>query len=315
MSEKHTILLVNAFHPETIDALQERYQTYRLWEAGGESEQRELIDRIAPYCRAAAAAAWQCRSLVYELPRLELLSCFGVGVDGIDFSRTRSQGIAVTNTPNVLNDAVADLAMSLILTTHRNLINADRHVRSGRWPEGPFPFARSLAGRTLGIVGLGAIGKEIALRALPSKMRIAYHNRRRNPDLPYQYHDSIEALATESDVLLSMLPGGEDTRQVIDAKVLGALGRDGIFINVGRGSTVDEKALIAALDKGEIAGAGLDVYQHEPHVPAALIAMDNVVLFPHIGSATVETRRAMGQLVLDNLEAFFAGRPLLTPVP
>jgi len=314
MEKKPIVLLASAFHPETITRLETLYNTVKLWEAGDERDQRALIDSLAPHCRAAASAAWQCSPLVYELPKLELISCFGVGVDGIDFSVTDSRGIAVTNTPDVLNDAVADLAMALILATHRNLINADQHVRSGQWLKQPFPFSRSLAGRTLGIVGLGAIGREIALRALPSKMQIAYHNRRRDPDLRYTYYDSLESLAADSDVLLSMLPGGETTDSLVDERIFRALGPEGIFINVGRGSTVDENALVSALENGEIAGAGLDVYRHEPRVPETLKSMSNVVLFPHIGSATVETRRAMGQLVLDNLEAFFAGRPLLTPV-
>ncbi len=314
MSDKESILLVNDFHPETLSRLEAQYDTCRLWEAGDTTAQRALIRRIAPHCHAAATAAWRCSPLVYELPNLEILACFGVGTDGIDFSVTREQAISVTNTPGVLDDAVADLAMALVLATHRNLITADRYVRDGKWEKAPFPFSRSLAGRTLGIVGLGAIGREIALRALPSKMTIAYHNRQPDPALPYRYYDSLEALATDADVLLSMLPGGDATDRLIDEPVLRALGPDGIFINVGRGSTVDETALIAALATGRIAGAGLDVYRDEPRVPEALRLMNNVVLFPHIGSATVETRRAMGQLVIDNLAAYFDGRPLLTPV-
>lgn len=314
MSDKPSLLLVNRFHPETISRLDALYSTYKLWEAGDENAQRELIKEIAPHCRVAATAAWQCSPLVYELPGLELLSCFGVGTDGIDFDTTRRCDITVTNTPDVLNDAVADLAMALLLATHRNLINADRHVREGQWLRSGFPFSRSLAGRRLGIVGLGAIGKEIVLRALPCKMHIAYHNRHRNPELPYTYHDSLEALARESDVLLSMLPGGAATGKLIDEPAFRALGPEGIFINVGRGSTVNEAALIAALEQGVIAGAGLDVYQNEPHVPEALTALPNVVLFPHIGSATVETRQAMGQLVMDNIAAHFAGKELLTAV-
>src|SRR5690606_14388318 len=213
----------------------------------------------------------------------------------------------------VLNDAVADLAMGLVLATSRNLLAADQYVRAGRWLEAPFPFGRNLTGKTLGIVGLGAIGEEIAYRAEAFKMKVAYHNRR--PErLPFDYYDSLPALARASDVLLSMLPGTPDTRRIMDAEIFRALGPEGIFINVGRGSTVDEEALIEALQQGTIAGAGLDVYANEPQVPEALLSMPNVVLFPHIGSATTETRRAMGQLVLDNLAAHFSDRPLLTPV-
>ncbi len=308
MSDRECLLLVNRFHPDTIEQLDKQYDTRKLWEAGNNAERQRLIRDIAPHCRMAATAAWQCDPLVYELPHLELISCFGVGTDGIDFTITEKRGITVTNTPDVLNDAVADLALALVLATHRNLILADRHVRNGSWLQAPFPFSHSLAGRTLGIAGLGAIGEEIALRALPCKMEIIYHNRRQRPELPYRYHDNLESLAEASDVLLSMLPGGEATDSLVDERILRALGPEGIFINVGRGTTVDEAALIKALHEGWIAGAGLDVYRHEPRVPQELVDLPNVVLFPHIGSATLETRQAMGQLVMDNIAAFVAGR-------
>ncbi len=310
---KPHVLLANAFHADTIAALDARYQTHKLWLLPTPGEQQALIDSLAPHCVAVATASWATNPLIYTLPHLSLISCFGVGVDGIDFGITQARGIQVTNTPRVLNDAVADIAMGLVLACSRNLVQADAHVRSGRWSEGPFPFGRSLAGKTLGILGLGAIGEEIALRALAFRMKIAYHSRRAK-DLPFPYYASIAALAEASDILLSMLPGGPETEKIVGKEVFEALGPEGIFINVGRGSTVDEAALIDALQTGTIAGAGLDVYAKEPQVPAALCALPNTVLFPHIGSATVETRQAMGQLVIDNLAAFFAGAPLLTPV-
>lgn len=306
------LLIANLFHADTVAILDSQYQTHKLWLPESPLEQRAMIERLAPVCRAVASASWATNPLIYELPNLQIISCFGVGTDGIDFGITRARGIAVTNTPKVLDDAVADLAMGLVLATSRNLINADRYVRDGKWQHAPFPFANSLAGKTLGILGLGAIGKEIASRAHSFKMKIAYHNRQ-PANLPYQYCDSIEALAQTSDILLSMLPGGAATEKIVGTAVLRALGPKGIFINVGRGSSVDEEALVSALQQGLIAGAGLDVYAREPQVPEALLSMSNVVLFPHIGSATVETRGAMGQLVVDNLAAYFQGRQLLTP--
>lgn len=308
---KPHLLIANPFHADTVAILDSQYQTHKLWLLEGAQEQQNLIEHLSPICEAVATASWATSPLIYQLPNLQIISCFGVGTDGIDFGIARARGIAVTNTPKVLDDAVADLAMGLVLATSRNLINADRYVRDSKWLQAPFPFAHSLAGKTLGIVGLGAIGKEIAMRALPFKMKIAYHNRR-PAELPYHYHDSIETLAAHSDILLSMLPGGAATEKILGTAVFRALGPQGIFINVGRGSSVDEDALVSALQQGLIAGAGLDVYAREPQVPQALLSMPNVVLFPHIGSATVETRRAMGQLVVDNLAAHFQGRNLLT---
>lgn len=312
MPNKHELLLVNEFHPETVEVLDSLYQTHHLWKIPRE-QRSQLIRDIDGSCRAAATASWNCDELVYTLNSLEMLSCFGVGVDGIAFDITNSQGIKVSNTPEVLDDAVADVALTLILSTLRNVVNADRFVRSGAWGKGPLAFGQSLAGRTLGIIGLGRIGEAIAHRALPFKMKIAYHNRTRKK-LPYTYHQSIEELARNSDVLLCMLPGGEATKKIINKKAFENLGPDGIFINVGRGSSVDENDLVEALHCGKIAGAGLDVYANEPHVPEALLTMDQVVLLPHIGSATVETRRAMGNLVIKNLEAFFNDQPILTPI-
>lgn len=312
LPDKRDLLIVNEFHPETVSRLDELYQTHKLWLVP-EAEQTAFIQSLEGRCQAAATASWDCNPLCYELDSLQLISAFGVGVDGIDFSRTAARSIRVTNTPNVLNDAVADLSVALVLATSRNLINADHHVRSGQWAEGPFPFGTGLAGKTLGIIGLGRIGEAIAERMLPFKLNIAYHNR--NPkELPYQYYDSLDSLARASDFLLCMLPGGEATRELINAEVFKALGPTAVFINVGRGSTVDEEALADALESGDIAAAGLDVYAQEPYPNARLLELPNVVLLPHIGSATVETRRAMGELVMANLEAWFANEDLITEV-
>ena len=307
-----TVLITQNFHPETIALLDEQYDTHNLWLLSDE-EQRRLIEQVGPTCEAVASGSWATNPLIYTLPRLKLISCFGVGVDGINFDITQERGIQVTNTPDVLNDAVADLAMGLIVASSRNLLAADHFVRAGQWQQGPLPFSRNLTGKTLGIAGLGAIGEEVAVRARAFKMKVAYHNRRPKP-VPYDYHESLTSLARHSDILLSVLPGGAETKQVLNADVFRALGPDGLFINVGRGSCVDENALVAALQQGIIAGAALDVFANEPHVPEELLGMPNVILVPHIGSSTTETRRAMGQLVLDNLAAYFNERPLLTPV-
>jgi lactate dehydrogenase-like 2-hydroxyacid dehydrogenase len=306
------LLIANEFHRETIEKLDSLFDTRKLWTLAPQ-DQLALVEDLKPSCHAVATASWLTSPLIYELPKLEVVSCFGVGVDGINFSKTRPRNIKVTNTPNVLNDAVADIAMALILMTQRNLINADHYVRSEEWHNGPFPLGSDLAGKTLGILGLGSIGEDIAKRALASKMKIAYHNRH-DKDLAFTYYPSIIELARASDILLCMLPGGEGTANVISMDVLRALGPLGTFINVGRGSSVDESDLVTALQSGTIAAAGLDVYQNEPNVPRELLPMKNVVLLPHVGSATAETRQAMGTLVIDNLLAWSSGDLLLTPV-
>jgi lactate dehydrogenase-like 2-hydroxyacid dehydrogenase len=273
--------------------------------------------KIAPRIRAIAASGESKvpRELIAQLPALEIISVFGVGYDGIDVAAAHERGIAVTNTPNVLNDEVADLAIGLILSVARRLPQADRHVREGQWPGGPMPLARKVSGSRLGIVGLGRIGMAIAKRAAAFDMSIAYTARSEKPAAPYRYFPSAAALAAEVDFLVVITPGGAGTRKLIDAEVLRALGKDGYLINVARGSVVDEAALIEALQHGTIAGAGLDVFENEPNVAADLRALDNVVLTPHVGSATWQTRRAMADLAFGNLEAHFAGKPLLSPVP
>jgi len=312
MPSSENILIANAFDSETIVKLDEKYITHHLWEYA-EKGKTELIQSLDGKCRAVATASWVCDERVYDLRSIKIIAAFGVGVEGINFLETKRKGIKVTNTPGVLNDAVADIAIALILTTMRNIINAEKFVRNNSWEKGPFPPSHSLAGKTLGIVGLGRIGDAIVHRALPFKMKIAYHNRSIK-NLPYTYYPSILELADNSDILLCVLPGGEGTRQIIDGQVLQALGPEGIFINVGRGTSVDEKALMAALADGSIAGAGLDVLANEPHVPEPFRKMDNVVLLPHIGSATFETRAEMGDLLINNLEAYFSSKPLLSEV-
>jgi lactate dehydrogenase-like 2-hydroxyacid dehydrogenase len=238
-----------------------------------------------------------------------------VGYDGIDVAAAAERGVIVTNTPDVLTEEVADTTLGLLLMTVRELSAAERHLRAGRWPtEGPYPLSASLRDRTVGIVGLGRIGMAIARRLDAMKVPVVYHARREVPGAPYRYYGGLVGMAADVDVLLAIVPGGAATKNLIDARVLEALGSNGIFINVGRGSTVDEPALIAALKNGTIRAAGLDVFAHEPHVPEELLALPNAVLLPHVGSASVFTRNAMSQLVVDNLRSWFhEGRPL-TPV-
>jgi hydroxypyruvate reductase len=273
---------------------------------------------VAPRIRAIAGSGESKvpRELIARLPALEIIAVFGVGYDGVDVAAARERGIAVTHTPNVLNDEVADLAIGLMLAVARRIPQTDRYVREGRWrSQGAAPLARKVSGARLGIVGLGRIGLAIAQRAAAFGMDIAYTARRPREGVAYAYHPSAEALARAVDFLVVITPGGAGTRKLIDSKVLEALGPEGYLINVARGSVVDEAALVKALQDKRIAGAGLDVFEDEPNVPEALLAMDNVVLTPHIGSATWQTRRAMMDLAFGNLEAHFAGRPLLSPVP
>ena len=252
--------------------------------------------------------------LMARLPALEIIANFGVGYDSIDADAAASRGIIVTNTPDVLTEEVADLALGLLLGTIRQLPQADRYLRAGQWLQKPYPFTTSLRTRSIGIVGLGRIGKAVARRLEAFGVPIAYHGRSRQADVPYRYYPSLLAMAADVDTLVSVAPGGEQTRHLINADVLKALGPDGIVVNVGRGSVVDEAALIAALRDKLILSAGLDVFEDEPRVPAELIGMDHVMLLPHVGSASHHTREGMGQLQIDNLTSWFAGKGPLTPV-
>ncbi len=312
---KPQILMPAPLAPDVVAALDERFTLHRLWE---QDDRDAFLAEVGPAIVGMAAttlagrinAAWLDR-----LPALEIIASFGVGYDNVDAKAAAAQGVIVTNTPGVLDDEVADLTVGLLLATLRCIPQADAFVRAGKWPAGAFPLSPTLRGRRVGLVGLGAIGKAIARRLEAFGVAIAYHGRSRQEGVAYRYYDTAVALAAASDVVIAIVPGNSGTRHLIDAAVLEALGPDGVFINVARGSVVDETALVAALRDGTIGGAGLDVFEDEPHVPEALIAMPNVVLLPHIGSASVATRAAMGRLVVDNLVAWFDGRPALTPVP
>lgn len=278
----------------------------------------EAFARIAPTIRAVTGGGESQvpRALMDKLPALELVSIMGVGYDKVDVPAAIERKVPVTHTPGVLDDEVADLAIALMLSVARRVPQADRYVREGLWAaKGNMPFARKMSGARLGIVGLGRIGKAIAHRAAAFGMSIAYTGRTERKELPHKFYPSAKALAAEVDFLVVITPGGEGTRKMINRDVLEALGPRGYLINVARGTVVDEQALIEALQQGVIAGAGLDVFENEPQVPQALRDLDNVVLTPHMASATHETRQAMADLALANLVEHFAGRPLKTPVP
>jgi len=255
-------------------------------------------------------------ALLARLPRLEIIASFGVGYDHIDAAAAAKRGIVVTHTPDVLTEEVADTALGLLLCTVRELPQAERYLRAGKWLEGEYPLTKaSLRDRTVGLVGMGRIGRAIARRLDAFGVPVVYHARQKRPELAYRHYPGLIEMARDVDILLVIVPGGPATRNLIDAEVLEALGPDGILINMARGSVVDEPALIAALEHKTIMAAGLDVFAKEPHVPKELMAMDNVVLFPHIGSASVFTRAKMDQLMVDNILAWAAGKPPLTPVP
>ena len=276
---------------------------------------------VAPRVRGLAASGESKvpASLIEQLPALKVISVMGVGYDGIDVAAAKARGVVVTHTPDVLNDDVADLALGLMLSAARQLPAADRFVRQGQWQQGTMPLARKMSGARLGLVGMGRIGQAIALRAQAFGMAIAYTARSARAGVAHRFLPSAAALAAESDFLVVITPGGAGTRHLINADVLAALGRSGpgggILVNVARGSVVDEAALIDALERGVIAGAGLDVFENEPQVPARLLALPQVVLTPHVGSATQGTRQAMADLAFANLQLLLQGQPARTAVP
>jgi lactate dehydrogenase-like 2-hydroxyacid dehydrogenase len=309
---KNEIVITAQGHKGTLERLQQEFSAITLWDAAD----RDAALKAASHVRALAHFGHTKvdGKLMDALPKLQLISNFGVGVDQIDLDAAKKRSITVTNTPDVLNDCVADCALALILNTLRKFPQSEAYLRSGYWPtRGPYPLTTSLGGKTLGILGLGRIGEAIAQRAQAFGMKIRYHNRNRK-NVPYPYDADPVALAKNSDVLLAVTPGGAGTAKLVNAKVLDALGPQGYLVNVARGSVVDELVLLRYLQEKKIAGAGLDVYEHEPKVPAEFYALDNAVLFPHVASATVETRKAMGDLQVENLHLHFAGKPVKTPV-
>ena len=305
------LLMPTPMQPIVAEQLAPHFKLHKLWEA---TDKNAFFAEHAGRIRGIATGGAVDAALIDRLPSLEIIASFGVGYDKIDAAHAAKKGVIVTNTPDVLTDEVADLTLGLLLATVRQLPQADRYLRAGHWLEKPFPFSPTLRSRKIGILGLGRIGKAVAKRCEPFGVEIAYHNRRPQPDVPYRYYDDLVALARDVDVLIVVIPGGKETDKLVDADVLAALGPNGILINVARGTVVDEQALIKALVNGTILSAGLDVFEREPQVPAELIALDHVVLLPHVGSATQHTRDAMGQLVIDNITSWFAGKGPVTPV-
>lgn len=299
-----------------LDNVEAQFTTFRLWEAADdEAYLQEIGPQIDALLTSGNPVMGASADLINRLPNLKIICSNGVGYDAIDIKAASARGVIVTNTPGVLNACVADLGMALLLDVARRVSESDRYARAGKWlSHGRFPAGCKIGGKVCGIVGLGSIGLDLARRARAFDMDIHFYNPRSRPDVPYTRHETLKSLAKQADFLVLTLPGGASTRHLIDAEILQALGPKGFLINIARGSVVDEQALIQALESGQIAGAALDVFEHEPAVPQALQKRNNVVITPHIASSTEETMRAMADLVFENLLAFAQGEPVLTRV-
>ena len=311
---KRRILQIGALLPTLEQTLNERYDVVPLWK---EADPAAYLARhggefvgVATSARFGADTA-----LISALPNLKVISSFGVGYETIDIALARSRGIPVGYTPDVLNDCVADTAFGLVMDVARQFSAADRFVRRGDWLKGTYPLTTRISGKRMGIMGLGRIGRVIARRASGFDMEVRYHNRKPVDGVPYGYEASLEGLAAWADFLVIAAAGGPETRHMVSKPVLAALGPKGFLVNISRGSVVDETALVEALEAKAIAGAGLDVFEDEPRVPARLLALDNAVLLPHMASATHETRKAMADAVLENLRSFFETGAVAVAVP
>ena len=310
---KNEIIITAQGHKGTLERLQNEFSAVKLWEA---PDRAAFLKQHSPAVRGLATFGPMPvdGKLMDALPKLEIISNFGVGVDAINLDDAKKRKIIVTNTPDVLNECVADTALALVMNTVRKFPQSERYLRAGNWASrGPYPLTTSLGGKTLGILGLGRIGEAIAKRAAACGMKIRYHNRNRK-DVPYPYDPDPATLAKNADVLIVVTPASAETNRIINEKVLQALGPEGYVVNIARGSVVDEPVLLRYLQEKKIAGAGLDVYADEPRVPPEFFTLENAVLFPHVGSATVETRKAMGDLQIENLRRHFAGKPVVTRV-
>ncbi|XP_052174518.1 glyoxylate/hydroxypyruvate/pyruvate reductase 2KGR-like [Diospyros lotus] len=294
--------------------LDKRFRLLRLWEASSSKEQ--FLGENSNSIRAVVGntTIGADSELIDSLPRLEIVSTYSVGLDKIDLAKCQERGIRVTNTPDVLTDDVADVAIGLALTTLRKISASDRFVRSGSWKNRDFQLTSKFSGKSIGIVGLGRIGTAIAKRAEAFGCSISYHSRTEKPQSNYRYCSNIIDLAANAQVLIVACSLTEETHHIINRQVIDALGPEGVLINIGRGHHVDEPELVAALLEGRLGGVGLDVFENEPEVPGQLLELDNVVLLPHVGSDSVETSQAMADLVIRNLESYFCNNPLFTPV-
>ncbi|BCM16695.1 2-hydroxyacid dehydrogenase [Mesorhizobium sp. J8] len=307
------ILVPADFNDHAVGRIDKAFEPVRIERADPglvTEEMRAKVRGIASYAGISAA-------MIDALPNLEIIASFGVGYDSIDASHAAKRGVMVTNTPDVLTEEVADTAIGLLINTVRELYAAEKWLRDGDWvKKGNYRLSRlTLRGRSVGIFGMGRIGRAVARRLEAFGLPVAYHNRRKVEGLPYDYHATLKGLAEAVDTLICVAPGGAATEKAINAEILSALGSNGVFVNIGRGSTVDEAALAAALESSTIAAAGLDVFADEPNVSRALLDAPNASLLPHVGSASVHTRRAMADLCVDNLVAWFTERRPLTPVP
>lgn len=316
MTDKIDVLLIGPPKPVVVDGLARAFNLVKFSDV---PDQEKFFAETAPRIRAIACSATSERipgDLMARFPKLEIVSSFGVGYDHMDSQWAAAHGVVLTNTPEVLTEEVADTALGLLLCTVREFPQAERYLRAGKWRQKDYPLSKaSLRNRTVGLVGMGRIGQAIARRLDAMQVPVVYHSRRPATGVAYRHYPKLLDMARDVDVLLVITPGGGATRNMINAEVLAALGPQGILVNMARGSVVDEDALIKALKDRTILSAGLDVYLNEPDVPAALIDMEHVVLFPHLGSASVATREKMDQLVVDNLVAWASGKPPLTPVP
>jgi D-3-phosphoglycerate dehydrogenase len=310
---KPEILMMGPYPAWDLEDLECNYKVHKLWEA---TDRAAFLTEVGGTVRAIATRGeiGASAELMKALPRLEIVSCYGVGTDAIDLSHAKVNGIQVTNTPNVLTADVADIGVGLLLAVARQIPQADQYVRGGRWRSANMHLVTRVHGKKVGIVGMGRIGIEVAKRLAAFDCPISYFDINQRDALPYTFVPDLIALAEQSEFLIVTLAGGASTQGIINADVLQALGRDGILINISRGSTVDEAALLDTLERNVIKGAGLDVFWNEPNIDERFLTLENVVLQPHHASGTVETRQAMGKLVRDNLAAHFARQPLLTPV-
>ncbi|NVN85710.1 MAG: 2-hydroxyacid dehydrogenase [Rhodopseudomonas sp.] len=314
-SEKFDLLIYGPSKPVVDDGFTDRYVLHKVEQLGD-------LDRLPPAAfekiRGVAVTGLvpATSNVLSRFPKLEIVSSFGVGYDHIDSAWARDHGVIVTNTPDVLTEEVADTAIGLLIATLREFVKADKYVRSGLWLTQNYPLSvGSLRDRKVGMVGMGRIGQAIGRRLDAAKVPVVYHSRNPAAGVAYKHYPNLIEMAKDVDTLVVIIPGGAATANLINAEVMQGLGPRGVIINVARGSVIDEPALIAALKSGTILAAGLDVFANEPKVPDELRAMQNVILLPHIGSASVVTRNAMDQLVVDNLKAWFAGKPPLTPIP
>ena len=306
------LLIMTEMPQYFVNLADKNFNTYKLWVQNNEdeylSEIKEKVDAIA-----VMGGYKITPSLMKSMPNLKIIACYGVGYDAIDIDYAKSLNINVTNTPEVLNDEVADTAIALMLCVYKQIINADNCARSNSWINGDYPLTKKFTGTKLGIVGMGRIGKAIAKRAEAFDCEISYHSRNKK-DVKYTYYNDLNKLAQEVDTLCIITPGGKETEKLINKKVLDNLGKNGVLINVARGSVIDQDELINCLENKSILAAGLDVYTNEPNIPEKLINLKNTVLLPHIASGTVETRNAMGKLVFDNIKNYFENKPLISKV-